>query len=102
MNCPNCKNPLTNSTTNCEWCGSIINPSLISSDNPFLVEDSYNLLFRGTVLVGRFEKPTSISSGKEIVYSQNGILTKVIVKSIEYNREMIDSYNGDEKIGILI
>ena len=20
MNCPTCKNPLTNSTTNCEWC----------------------------------------------------------------------------------
>lgn len=26
MNCPNCKNPLTNSTTNCEWCGFKLKP----------------------------------------------------------------------------
>ena len=24
MNCPTCKNPITNSATNCEWCGSLL------------------------------------------------------------------------------
>lgn len=85
MNCPNCKNPLTTSTSNCEWCGSILQTNQIISENTFLVEDSYNLIFRGTILVGRFEKPVSITLGKEFVYSKNRVLSKAIIKSIEYN-----------------
>ena len=27
MNCPTCKNPIMNPSTNCEWCGSVINHS---------------------------------------------------------------------------
>jgi translation elongation factor EF-Tu-like GTPase len=102
MNCPNCKNPLTTSTSNCEWCGSILQADQIVTYNTFLVEDSYSLLFRGTVLVGRFEKSNSITSGREFVYSKNEVLSKAIIKSIEYNREMIDSYSANETIGILI
>ena len=25
MNCPNCKNPILENSTECEWCGSVIN-----------------------------------------------------------------------------
>ena len=27
MNCPNCKNPIQDNYTECEWCGGKINPS---------------------------------------------------------------------------
>ncbi len=102
MNCQSCKNPITKNSTICEWCGAILSTDAIISDNVFTVLDTYKILFQGKVLVGKFEKPISISKGEEFVYKQNGILSKAIIKSIEYNKEMIDTYYGNELIGILI
>ena len=36
MNCPNCKNPILENSTECEWCGSVIKASIkkqLSEDN---------------------------------------------------------------------
>jgi hypothetical protein len=42
MNCPNCKNPIQDNYTECEWCGGKINPS----KNNKKIEDSIVLTFK--------------------------------------------------------
>ena len=102
MNCPNCKNPIQIQGAFCEWCGAQIGQEELSSDNVFVVENYYKVLFKGIVLVGKFEKSIVISEGDEFVYLLNGETLKSVVKSIELNREFVSDYSGNEQIGILI
>jgi translation elongation factor EF-Tu-like GTPase len=102
MKCPNCKNPIQIKGTFCEWCGAEIGMEQFSSDNFFVVENYYKVLFKGIVLVGKFENSIVISEGDEFVYLLNGETLKSVVKSIELNRVFISDYSGNEQIGILI
>jgi hypothetical protein len=102
MNCPNCKNPIQIRGAFCEWCGAELGIEELSSDNVFVVENYYKVLFKGIVLVGKFEKSIVISEGDEFVYLLKGETIKSVVKSIELNREFITDYSGNERIGILI
>ena len=102
MNCPNCKNPIQVKGAFCEWCGAQIGQEELSSDNVFVVENYYKVLFKGIVLVGKFENSIVISEGDEFVYLLKGETIKSVVKSIELNREFITDYSGNERIGILI
>lgn len=70
MNCQSCKNPITKNSTICEWYGAILNTDAIISYNVFTVLDTYKILFQGKVLVGKFEKPISISKGIDLVISK--------------------------------
>jgi hypothetical protein len=102
MNCPNCKNPIQIKGAYCEWCRAELGIEELSSDNVFVVENYYKVLFKGIVLVGKFENSVVISEGDEFVYILNGETLKSIVKSIELNRMFISYYSGDEQIGILV
>jgi translation elongation factor EF-Tu-like GTPase len=102
MNCPNCKNPIQIRGAFCEWCGAELGIEELSSDNVFVVENYYKVLFKGIVLVGKFEKSIVISEGDEFVYLLKGETIKSVVKSIELNREFITDYSGNERIGISI
>ena len=102
MKCPNCKNPIQIKGAFCEWCGAEIGMQQLSSDNIFVVENYYKVLFKGIVLVGKFENSVEISEGDEFVYILNRETLKSVVKSIELNREFVNYYSGDEQIGILV
>lgn len=102
MNCPTCKNPIQENVSACEWCGAAFDSKLLQNDNIFVVENYYKVLFKGIVLVGKFENSVVISEGDEFVYILNGETLKSVVKSIEFNREFISDYSGIDTIGILI
>ena len=59
MNCPNCKNPIQETASDCEWCGSKIKsflkndnlktPSSAPSNKPLIILFSWLLMFIGVV-----------------------------------------------------
>lgn len=102
MNCPNCKNPIQKYVSACEWCGASINSELLQDENIFVVEKYYKMVFKGIVLVGKFESSIVISEGDDFNYLLNGETLKAKVKSIELNGTLVSYYSGVDTIGILI
>jgi len=102
MNCPQCKNPIQDNITECEWCGQGISNDLNTSNTNFIVEQIFQISGRGTVLVGNYSNITQINCGDSISYTHQGIISNAIVVGIEVSGKLINSYNGNQKIGILI
>ena len=101
MNCPTCKNPITNPTPTCEWCGSaLIAAAQNSSLSSFTPTKSFKILFRGTVYVGYFEG--NIKVGDSLKFNFNNSVINSIVKGIEIERKLLNSFEGKGEIGILI
>lgn len=55
---------------------------------------------RGTVYVGYFEG--NIKSGDSLKFNFNNSVINGIVKGIELERKLIDSFEGKGEIGVLI
>jgi hypothetical protein len=84
----------------CEWCGSVLSREQNSSLSSFSPTDSYKVMFRGTVYVGCFEG--TIKLGDSLKFNFNNSVINGIVKGIEIDRKLVNSYVGKGKIGILI
>ena len=100
MNCPACKNTTMNPTPVCEWCGAILSSGQNSNISSFYPTNSFKLLFRGTVYFGYFEG--SVKVGDSLKFNFNNSVINGIVKGIELDRKLIDSFEGKGDIGILI
>ncbi len=68
----------------------------------FLAENCYKMLFKGIVLVEKFENLVVISKGDEFVFELNRETLKSVVNSIELNRELVSTNAGNERIDVLI
>jgi hypothetical protein len=97
MNCPTCKNPLTNSITNCEWCGSNIN---IESKSFNAYKTSW-MLFIGTLYEGYFEGKLNVGQKVTILY-KNEVIEGVVERILTSQAEFIDSYEGKSPVCITI
>lgn len=100
MNCPTCKNPIMNPSLNCEWCGAKLSTEHNTDLSSFSPNKTYKILFRGTVYVGYFEG--RIKVGDSLKFNFNNSVISGIVKGIEINRKLINSFDGKGEIGILI
>jgi hypothetical protein len=101
MNCPTCKNPLQQNSSECEWCGNSFNNSS-SNVNSFLVEKIVSKRGIGTLLEGKYNDITEVKCGDSISYIFQGVISIAIVCGIEVSGKLIDTYNGNQKIIILI
>jgi len=102
MTCINCRNPLSENSTICEWCGNEINNNTIPTSNDFIVEKILSIAGRGSVLDGKFSIPNKISKGDLITYKYNNETKTVTVCGIYTNAKLEINYFGNDKIGILI
>jgi len=100
MNCPTCSNPIMNLSTTCEWCGSILLTDQNIGLSSFSPTKTYKILFSGTVYIGYFEGSVKIGDSLKFIF-KNSVISG-IVKGIEINRTLINSYEGKGEIGILI
>ena len=100
MNCPNCKNPIQDNSTECEWCGNALNSSTL--EKIFLVEEIKNKWGFGTLLFGKFNDVTQIEEGDSISYSYHGVISNANIRGIELSGKLISTYKGNQNIIILI
>jgi translation elongation factor EF-Tu-like GTPase len=100
MNCPTCKNPILNSSSDCEWCGASLNLAEEYKGQHFVVTSTFNITGRGTVYVGDFEG--KIKLGDIINLKLNGNQQSGEVKMIEHNKKLINSYEGKGILGLMI
>lgn len=100
MNCPTCKNPLTSSTTNCEWCGSDLLENYTDLSIQFKATNKFRVLGRGNIYAGSFSGNLKI--GDEVKITYNGVEIIGNVKAIQIDRSLVDNFSGNQEIGILI
>ena len=97
MNCPNCKNPLTTSTSNCEWCGSII-----SIQSKFFNAYATNwMLFIGTLYEGHYNGKLCVGE-KVSIAIKNEVIEGIIERILTSNAEFVNSYDGKDPVSITI
>ena len=100
MNCPTCKNPLTTSTTHCEWCGGDLPGNYTDLGILFKANNQFRVLGRGFIYSGTFSGTLKI--GDDIQINFNGVEIIGKVKAIQIDRSMVDQFSGNQEIGILI
>lgn len=109
MNCPTCKNPLTNSTTICEWCGGKIitleseNQSsmvgkinvTISFEGVWLIFDSNVKIFADDILVGTGSLKNGFNINFYLEKQQPILLLKIMLKDIVIRSQKIELQKFD-------
>ena len=107
MNCPTCKNPINEDTTQCEWCGAVVihsnsnsNPNILS-DFEFIPQKVLHIAGRGTVISGNLQKGI-ISMGDKLSFTNTLGTILISVSGIFANNKLEKSYNGIGEVGILI
>ena len=104
MNCPTCKNPLTNSATNCEWCGGeIINLETenqssnvgkinvtISFEGVWLIIDSNVKIYADDILVGIGSLKNGFQINFTIEKPQPTILIKIMLMEMVIRSQKIE------------
>jgi translation elongation factor EF-Tu-like GTPase len=105
MNCPTCKNPINDNSTECEWCGFVIIQSnsnqIPQSDFEFIPQKVLHIMGRGTVISGNLQKG-SISIDDKLTFTNTLGTILISVSGIFANNKLEKFYNGKGEVGILI
>jgi hypothetical protein len=96
MNCTNCKNPVSDNSTECEWCGSMINKPIPISDKK---ENNKKLqiVYKGTWMLfdiiktdiyidDTFKITGSVKRGFKFEIPNTSILPKIKLKTGIYSK----------------
>ena len=89
MNCSNCKNPIQDNSTECEWCGNSFYYTN-SKVNSFLVEKVVSKKEISTLLEGKYNDIVDVKCVDSLRYIFQIIIAFVL--GIVVSQRLIDTY----------
>jgi|LakMenEpi03Aug12_release.lakeMendotaPanAssembly.Ray.scaffolds.fasta_scaffold325025_1 hypothetical protein len=96
MNCANCKNPVSDNSTECEWCGSMINKQIPISDKQENIR-KLKIVYNGRWMLfdnlktdiyinNTFKSTESIKKGFKFEIQNTAILPTIKLKTGIYSK----------------